>query len=52
MKPTLTALAIGLTLAAAPAAAFNVDMSSLFPTLTYPEPAPQPVTQGPAGMDR
>jgi len=32
--------------------AFSIDVSSLFPTLTYPEPAPQPVTQGTAGMDR
>jgi len=52
MKPALTALALfSITLAASPAAAFSLDLSSLFPTLTYPEPAPQPVTQGTSGMD-
>ena len=52
MKPALTAFVLALTLAAAPAAALGVDTSGLFPPLTYPEPAPQPVTQGTAGMDR
>lgn len=55
MKPVVisgvAALALALTLAA-PAQAFNIDMSSLFPTLTYPEPAPQPVTQGNTGIDK
>jgi hypothetical protein len=52
MKPALTALALALTFAAAPAMAFNVDASGLFPTLSYPDPAPQPVTQGAAGIGR
>jgi hypothetical protein len=52
MKTALTALALALTFAAAPATAFNVDASGLFPTLSYPDPAPQPVTQGAAGIGR
>jgi len=52
MKPALTALALALALAAAPAGAFSVDASGLFPTLGYPDPAPQPVTQGTAGTGR
>jgi len=52
MKPALTALALALALAAAPAGAFSVDASGLFPTLGYPDPAPQPVTQGTAGIGR
>lgn len=52
MKPALTALALAVTLAASPVAAFGVDTGGLFPPLTYPAPAPQPVTQGTAGMDR
>lgn len=43
MKPFLTALL--LSISAVPAMAQSVDMSSLFPTLTYPEPAPDTVTQ-------
>ena len=49
MKPLVTALLVSL--AAAPAMAQSVDVSSLFPTLTYPEPAPEPVTQDDVGID-
>jgi hypothetical protein len=52
MKPAMTAFALTVMIVASPAAAFSVDTSSLFPTLSYPAPAPQPVTQGTAGMDR
>ena len=52
MKPYITALALALSLVTAPAQAFSLDMSGLFPTLTYPEPAPQPVTQGATGIDQ
>ncbi|MET4103728.1 hypothetical protein ABIE58_003174 [Roseovarius sp. MBR-78] len=51
MKHVLTALAIILTLAA-PAQAFSITMDSLTPTITYPEPAPQPVTQGTTGINK
>jgi len=52
MKPAFTALALALTIAVAPAQAFSLDISGMFPTLTFPEPAPQPVTQGDAGIDK
>ena len=51
-KPALTAITLAVSLAAAPAVAFSIDASGLIPTLTYPEPAPQPVTQGTGGIDK
>jgi len=47
MKPILTALvlALSLPLAAAPAVALG-DLGSVTPSITFPEPAPKPVTQG------
>lgn len=55
MKPLLTALTVTLSLSAvaAPALAQSIDMSSLTPTLTYPEPAtPEPVTKSESGIDK
>jgi len=52
MKPAVIALALTLSLGTAPAQAFSLDMSGLLPTLTYPEPVPQPVTQGKTGVDK
>lgn len=49
MKPFMTA--IFLSLAAAPAMAQSVDMSSLFPPLDFPEPTSETVTQDDAGID-
>ena len=49
MKPLLTALA--LSVATTPAVAFGVDMGSVTPVLTFPEPAPEPVTQDQSGID-
>ena len=50
MKPLLTALL--LSVAAGPVLAQSVDVSGLFPTLTYPDPAPDTVTQDDAGIDK
>ncbi len=51
MKQILLTAAVALTTLGAPALAMNVDMSSLTPVLTFPEPAPEPVTQGAGGID-
>ena len=45
MKRSLTALTFALGIAFVPAASMAFDMSSLTPTLTYPEPTPEPVTR-------
>ena len=54
MKPVLVALTLALSMSAAaiPAQAFNVDMGSLTPTLTYPDTAPEPVTRDQGGIDK
>ncbi|WP_417728596.1 hypothetical protein [Roseovarius sp.] len=52
MKHALTALALSFTAITAPTLAFSFDTSSLTPTLTYPEPAPAPVTQANSGINR
>lgn len=49
MKPLVTALL--LSLAAAPALAQSVDMSSVFRPLDFPEPTSETVTQDDAGID-
>ena len=51
MKHALTAIALTLSLAASPVLAFYVDMSTLTPTLTFPEPAPSPVIKDRSGFD-
>lgn len=48
MKPLMTALLLIL----APVAALAYDISSVTPTLTYPVPAPETVTQDDAGIDK
>ncbi|MEX0316334.1 MULTISPECIES: hypothetical protein [unclassified Ruegeria] len=45
MKPLMIALSLTLATMAAPVMALSVDMSNLTPTLTFPEPAPEPVSQ-------
>lgn len=50
MKQSLIAIAIAVSLSASPVLAFNIDTSSLTPALTYPEPAPQPVTKAQGGI--
>ena len=50
MKPVLAAIALALIVT--PALAGGIDMSTLTPTLTYPDPAPAPVTKGNAGIDK
>lgn len=50
MKHLVTALII--TLAAGPAMAQSVDISSVFPPTTYPEPVTDTVTQDDAGIDK
>jgi len=50
MKPLLTALLVSL--AAAPALAQSIDVGSMIPVLTWPEPAPEPVTQDAGGIDQ
>ena len=49
MKPLLTALAVALTFAAAPAQAIGLDIGSMAPTLTYPVPTPDLPTQDATG---
>lgn len=46
MKAILTALVLSLSLAAAPAMAIGLDLGTVTPSITFPEPALQPVTQG------
>ncbi|HKL20950.1 MAG TPA: hypothetical protein VJ904_04045 [Tichowtungia sp.] len=50
MKTLLSALFVASL--AAPAAAMSIDMNSLTPTLTFPEPAPTPVTQDNGGISK
>ncbi len=45
MKHTLTALTLALGIAFVPAASSAFNLSSLTPNLTYPDPAPAPVTR-------
>lgn len=51
MKPLLLTITLAASTLAVPAMEMNVDMSSLTPVLTFPQPAPEPVTQGDAGID-
>ena len=51
MKQLLLSATLALAAFSAPVMAMNVDMSSLTPGLTFPEPAPEPVTQGAGGID-
>ncbi|MGK7654749.1 hypothetical protein ACSQ76_20845 [Roseovarius sp. B08] len=50
MKSLLLTMALVASAFAGPAMAVSVDMSSLTPVLTFPEPAPEPVTQGDGGI--
>lgn len=50
MKAILTAVA--LSLAVTPAMSIGIDASSLTPVLTYPDPAPTPVTKDQTGIDK
>ncbi|KNX41378.1 hypothetical protein ROTO_20670 [Roseovarius tolerans] len=52
MKPILTAFVLAVSLAASPVLAFSIDAGSLTPTLTYPDPAPQPVTKDQGGISK
>jgi len=52
MKPLLALVAISLLPLATPVQAQSVDVGSLFPTLTYPTPAPKPVTRTISDLNR
>ena len=52
MKSPLIALALALSLAAAPGVAQNFDLGSLTPTLDFPEPAPEPVSQDKVDLNK
>lgn len=54
MKPFATALVLtlALSLVTAPVVAQGIDMGSLTPVLTYPEPKPVPVTKDTSGIDK
>lgn len=52
MKLPLTALVVALSLVVSPTLAQNVDMSTLTPVLTYPDPAPEPATKDASGIDK
>ncbi|MDM8164757.1 hypothetical protein [Roseovarius sp.] len=52
MKPALALLALSLLPLAAPVQAQSVDVGSLFPTLTYPTPAPEPATRTVTELNR
>lgn len=51
MKQFILIPVLALSALAAPVMAQNVDTSSLTPVLTFPEPAPEPVTQDAGGID-
>lgn len=52
MKQLLIPFFLALLVAAPQAQAFGMDMSSLTPVLTFPEPAPEPVTRDKSGIDQ
>ena len=52
MKQIVTAIALSFSLVASPVMAFGINMSTLTPVLTYPDPAPEPVTQGNGGINK
>ncbi|WP_294609675.1 hypothetical protein [uncultured Roseovarius sp.] len=52
MKQIVTAVALSLSFAASPVLALGIDMNTLTPVLTYPDPAPAPVTQGNNGINK
>ena len=52
MKTPLIVLVFALSLTTAPVLAQGFDMGSLTPTLDFPEPAPEPVSQDRSGVDK
>jgi hypothetical protein len=50
MKILLSAMFVASL--AGPAAAMNIDMNTLIPTLTFPDPAPAPETKGDSGISK
>lgn len=52
MKTRITALMLALSLTAVPALAQGFDMGTLTPTLDFPEPTSEPVTQGTVGINK
>ncbi|MFD1160614.1 hypothetical protein [Roseovarius aestuarii] len=52
MKNPLIAFVVALSLTASPVMAQSFDMGSLTPTLDFPEPNPEPVTQDRTGIDK
>ncbi|WP_299852415.1 hypothetical protein [uncultured Roseovarius sp.] len=52
MKNPLIALAVALSLTAAPVMAQSFDMGSLTPTLDFPEPKPEPVSKNNSGINK
>ena len=52
MNPTFAALFLGLVLADGPSLAFGTDLNTITPSITFPEPAPQPVTKGAANPSK
>lgn len=52
MKPLLILLALALVPLAGATHAQSVNSGSFFPTLTFPEPTPEPVTRSDSGADR
>lgn len=51
MKQLFAAPMVAVALVALPAAAQSFDISSVTPVLTFPEPAPEPVTQEASSID-
>jgi len=51
MKQLLLTTVIAFSTLSAPVMAMSIDTSSITPVLTFPEPAPDPVTQDTSGID-
>ncbi len=50
MKTLITVLLISVT--STPAFAFGIDVGSITPSITYPEPTPAPVTRDATGVEK
>jgi hypothetical protein len=52
MKRSLIVLAMTLSTAVTPAFSLGIDVGSITPVLTFPQPAPEPVTQDNTGIEK
>lgn len=52
MKTTVIAIVAAVSLSVSPVLAQSFDMGTLTPTLDFPKPAPEPVSQDTSGIDK